>query len=268
MNESIQNRNDYIKLRFVGDILDTESLPIYELGSTFIGIQRIFHKAYLFEQKKLERGARLQPDERRKVALQVAGREKRSDAWVLSPFLTDPSFGPVFQALIALGIAGLARYVAKSVMSRSEPKDQQSIFVAAIYNDVVQLTDRIDNIGGVECIEISTTLNTKKPLTIDSGIRDYVRSIGNEVIWGTLREIDGIVTRLHPQINCIDLRINQNRFVEAWLSAPDFHRLRTARNLESRIVRLSGYPLFKLGQETNNFRKFRVKKMIIRRTTA
>lgn len=64
---TIPFRNSLIRLRFIGDQLENRSLPIYELGSTLISMQRIINKAYLFEREDLYRSAKLSREVRERV---------------------------------------------------------------------------------------------------------------------------------------------------------------------------------------------------------
>jgi hypothetical protein len=78
---------DLIYIRFEGELLETCSLPIYELGTSLIAIQRIVHKSALFAEGKLERGTHLTTKRRAELALQVSSHRKSSDFWGLRPYL-------------------------------------------------------------------------------------------------------------------------------------------------------------------------------------
>ena len=57
-------KDDLLSLKFDGKELATRSLPIYELATSLIAIQRIVHKAALFSEGKLYKGVHL-PTRRR-----------------------------------------------------------------------------------------------------------------------------------------------------------------------------------------------------------
>ena len=70
---------DLLEIRFIGPTLESRSLPIYELGMALIAVQRIIHKASLYSDGRLEKGAHLATREREGVALQIVSRKKSSD---------------------------------------------------------------------------------------------------------------------------------------------------------------------------------------------
>jgi len=49
----MKDTDPIIWLRFIGEDLDLKALPIYELGSVLVALQRIIHKAYLYEKMPL-----------------------------------------------------------------------------------------------------------------------------------------------------------------------------------------------------------------------
>ena len=45
----MKNERALLTIRFVGPELQTRGMPIYELGTAFVALQRIVNKAYLAE---------------------------------------------------------------------------------------------------------------------------------------------------------------------------------------------------------------------------
>jgi hypothetical protein len=68
-----------LTIRFVGEQLKKQGLPIYELGLAFVAVQRIVNKAFLALEKRLDKGSFPNRREREILALQIACYEKRSD---------------------------------------------------------------------------------------------------------------------------------------------------------------------------------------------
>ncbi len=74
--------NSLLSIRFVGQGFTKNTMPIYELGNTFIAIQRVVHKTHLFSTSRLEKGARLSFDERRELALRISEIKEGSDEYI------------------------------------------------------------------------------------------------------------------------------------------------------------------------------------------
>ena len=144
--------HDLLSLKFDGKELATRSLPIYELATSLIAIQRIVHKAALFAEGKLDKGIHLPTRRREELALQISSHKKSSDLWGLAPYLTDPALGPVFQGLVVAGLGALGAYVGKRIGATKEtPRNQ--VLIVNIFPEIRQLADRFGNIGGVDRIE-------------------------------------------------------------------------------------------------------------------
>jgi hypothetical protein len=108
---------DVLSLKFTGEQLLSDSVPIYELGDSLVAIQRIVHKAYLFQHDRLQKHAQLTQAERRQTALQIAERRKSSDLYALVPFLSDPIVQQQIGGLLKIGLEALGKYALKRVFS-------------------------------------------------------------------------------------------------------------------------------------------------------
>ncbi|MEX0964513.1 MAG: hypothetical protein WDZ52_10800 [Pseudohongiellaceae bacterium] len=70
------NDESSLWLKFTGENLDMRSVPIYELGDTLVAVQRIIHKAFLYQNDRLKKRAQLTQDERKRLSLQIVERRK------------------------------------------------------------------------------------------------------------------------------------------------------------------------------------------------
>jgi len=118
-----------LSIKFDGQDLASRSLPIYELGSTLISLQRIVNKAALFTDGELDSGIQLAPKKRESLALQICQHKKGSDLWGLAPYLSDPVLGPIWQNLIALSLAAVGHYTLRKIGKHREPEKTQLLIV-------------------------------------------------------------------------------------------------------------------------------------------
>src|ERR1700742_3202198 len=105
---TVRYEDSLLRLRFVGEDFERRSVPIYELGTTLVAIQRIVNKAYQFQNGELQQSARLDEEQRERMALQIGAREKASDGYGLVAFVIDPFIVPIIQQVIATAITGLS----------------------------------------------------------------------------------------------------------------------------------------------------------------
>jgi hypothetical protein len=254
--------DDLLTLRFEGEPLIERSLPIYGLGRSFIAVQRLLHKAALFEQGRLEKGAHLPMVERESIALQISAHRKGSDTWVFAAYLSNPEYGPILQTLISTALIALGAYARKKVFPGKRPPANQ-VLVVNIFPEVRSLTDRVDSIGGVKQIEL-TQGESEEPLVINSDTKKYVREIENTLIPGRPCEITGRVTRLHPQSFRFDLEDAPKHYVHVRIAEPLFEKIRRLPRLQGRTIRIKGVPLYRLGN-TFDMEEFRAEKVILLR---
>jgi len=259
--------NEALALRFSGQQLSSDSVPIYELGDTLVALQRIVHKAYLFQNDRLQKHAQLTQAERRRTALQIAERRKSSDLYALAPFLSDPAVQQQITALLKIGFGALAKYSLKKVFSDSKDRKQNnapvhvreiegSAFVGAIYAEVVHITNHINNIGRVESIELIPGAGLSlPPIELTRDTQKYVRDLANERYRGPSQQIVGTIKKLAPDRPTADVLIGPNQLIKVGLTEDAFRFVRYETESEQRIV-FKGHPIFRLGTNSGSFREF------------
>jgi len=255
--------NSYVKIRFIGEGLETRSIPIYELGQSFIAFQRIINKAYLFKNQKLTKGMVLSTEERRTCALQMIGRKKESDGYGLSPFLTDPVYGDVIKGLIVVGVSAIAAYTRKKLFPPKENNPSNQILIGSIKNEVNIFIDRIGTFSGANNIQISPGKDLDfEILNIDKETQEYVRSMNFESLHGEVTKIYGVVTRIHPRRMTIDIKDRPNHYITVHLTETDFDTIRKSKKITN-YIKFTGHPIFKFGFETLDFDEFEAIKIEI-----
>lgn len=258
---------ELLTLRFDGQGVASRSMPIYELASSLIAVQRIIHKAALFSEGNLERGVRLPTQRRRELALQIYAHREGSDVWGLAPYLTNPAIGPIFQQLIAIGVTALSAYVWKRIRSDSKTPANQAL-VVNIFPEVKQLVDRIDNIGGVERIELlGPQQNSVQPLVIDGSTQEYVRELEYQLVPGSRRKISGVVTKILPQSFRLDIEDAPGHYIQVVLDPERFEKLRRLSSLTDREIEFEGIPYYRLGETRGGIKQFHAERFIVRRGT-
>lgn len=256
-----------ILLKFSGENLDIRSVPIYELGDTLVAVQRIVHKAFLFENGRLEKHAQLTQIERKKLSLQINERRKSSDLYALIPFLSEPICQEYLGSLLKVGMGALAKYALQTVFSKKSTEGGEktsinardiegSVFTGAIYADTVQITNHIHNIGGVESIELIPEGGLDvPPIKLTRDTQEYVRDLAHKSFRGESQEIVGIVTRLIPNRLIAEVKLAPARYVKVGLTEDAFLFVRYNTEQEQ-LLRFRGYPISRLGEDLSTFREF------------
>jgi len=254
-------------LKFSGEQLDIRSIPIYELGETLMAMQRIVHKTYLFENNRLKKHAQLTQEERMRLSLQISERRKSSDVYALIPFLADPSTQEYLGTLLKIGLGSLAKYAWQMVLGEKTKKKTTStsvrtrdvdgsLLVGAIYGEVVQITNHIYNIGGIDKIELISTPSLEiDPIELTGETQKYVRNIANATYLGPEDEIIGEVHRLLPNRLVAEIKLEPARIVKVRMDdeAFQFVRYKTKPN---QALRIRGRPVVTLGKDVSTFREF------------
>lgn len=256
-----------LALRFIGENLDTRSVPIYELGDSLIALQRIVHKAHLLHTGRLKPGARLSQDERMRLSLQIVERRKSSDLYQLAPFLADPAAQETLKFVLELGLGALTQYALQRVSSSHEPDQDSevevqtgdvsnSVLVGAIYAETVQITNHIGNIGGIESIDLIPGGGLQlPPVNLTPATQEYVRSIAYESYLGAPCEIVGHVTRLYPNRMIADIKLAPSRYVKVGLDEDAFAFVRYHTGVDQ-LLRFRGRPRIRLGRSDMTFDAF------------
>jgi len=259
--------DEAILLKFSGEELNIRSVPIYELGDTLVAVQRIVHKAFLFENGRLSKRAQMARTERQRLSLQIRDRRKSSDAYALMPFLSDPILQQHLATLLKVGMGALAKYALESVFStKSRDKREKtsinardiegSLLVGAIYAETVQITNHIHNIGGVESIELIPEDGLDvQPIKLTQDTQKYVRNLTNQTFRGEHQEIVGNVTRLIPSRLIAEIKLAPTRYVKVGLTEDAFLFVRYNTE-QDQLLRFRGYPISRLGDSLTTFREF------------
>lgn len=257
MNTVMEKHEPLLWLRFIGPDLKLRSLPIYELGTVLISLQRIINKAYLFEKESLSKGAKLSPYERQQCALQIGAHQKSSDEYGFISFFTDPVVVDhiktlVVDSLVALGAYALGRVVSK----KNEKPPINQYFIGSIYNEVTVINDRITNIGGVEKIEIRGGDGVDvNPVAFDQDTQTYVRQLEHETFLGEMQDIEGTLTKLYTNRSIAEIKIEPNYYSKVILNSSDFDTVRYQTRTGD-VIKFSGQPIYRLGQKTTKIREF------------
>ena len=253
-------------------------MPIYDLAQVFISPQRVVNKAYLHQDNRLFKGQRLTQSEQELVSLQLREREKGSDIYGLSSFLSDPIVTNIIIPIILEGLFALSAYAYKRVTSRDKTSSSKTEdtktnnssesannnkddnlkrqeFAGLIYPQARDIVSRIDGTAGIRIIEIYSKGEKLPEFRFDSGTKEYVKTIQNEYFLGEERNIRGALKTLHPSNNSIVIKRGQNDFVKAYLKEDDFALVRYEADRNT-IITLTGRPLYKLGIETSEFSEF------------
>jgi len=259
--------NEGILLKFSGANLNIRSVPIYELGDTQVAVQRIVHKAFLFENSRLTKHAQLTQAERKRLSLQIHDRRKSSDAYALIPFLSDPICQQYLATLLKVGMETLAKYALQTVFSNKSKEGREetsinardiegSLFVGAIYAETVQITNHINNIGGVKSIELIPEGGLDvPPIKLTQETQKYVRDLPNQTFRGEPQEIIGKVTRLIPERLIAEIMLAPSRRVKVGLTEDAFLFVRYNTE-QDQLLRFRGYPISRLGESPTAFREF------------
>jgi hypothetical protein len=240
--------------------------PIYELGDTLVALQRVIHKTFLQNNDRLKKGAHLTRDERKRLSLQISERNKSSDLYALVPFVTDIAVQQYLATLLKIGLGALGKYALKSVLSdlqqpkenRNSPiaRDNTGVLIGAIYAETVQITNHINNIGGVESIELIPAQRLDiRPIKFTPETQEYVRGIVNESYQGEFEEIVGYVTRLYPNRLIAEIKLAPGRYVKVHLTEEAFRFVRYETGEDDALL-FKGRPIIRLGKDIMSYQEF------------
>ncbi len=247
-----------LTIRFVGKQLKTHGLPISELGLAFVAIQRIINKAFLALEKRLDKRSFPDRREREILALQIACHEKRSDLFGLTPLILDPVNQELIKKCIEFVLAGLVSYAVGEVLesARGQSDDQKTIFIGSIHADVVNIVNRIENVGGCESIEIgSPAYAPQKKIEFTKKSKEYARHLANEPFLGQIQTIKGSVFKLYPNIEMVEIRRSGGKKCKVFLETKSFEEIRYGQ-VRSPVIEVTGRPRYRVGMEGKGFDEF------------
>jgi len=257
MKKDIAYENSLLKLRFTGDCLKQRSIPIYELGVSLISIQRMIHKSYLTESNQQATRPYLSNKERASLALQLAGRKKASDGYGLITVLNSPFFVNTISNCIGGIMAALAIYGGKTLLKRDPKTDEKTHTLAVfIFNQVSDISSRINSVGNIETIEIAGHSSLKlPPVIINAETKKYVSILRDEMVFGLIQEIQGKLVELIPSEDAVKIFTTDNRLIKVQLSNSDFELVRYSEH-KNPVLKLIGEPIYRLGVETYHYEAF------------
>jgi len=168
---------------------------------------------------------------------------------------------------LKVGLGTLAKYALQSVL----PKDTKqkstasgvnannvegSVLTGAIYAETVQITNHINNIGGIKSIDIIPSRSLQmSPIQLTPETQTYVREIANASYRGAYEEITGYVTRLLPNRLVAEIKLAPARYVKVGLPDDLFRFVRYNTEPEQ-MLRFKGYPVIKLGKDVLTYQEF------------
>jgi hypothetical protein len=247
---------ELLSLRFIGENLKTVGVPIYDLAESLTAIQRIMHKAYLAQEGQLSRTRLASKEERSMLALRMGERRRRSDEYGLVAVLTSPELVSFYTALAANLIAGLTIYaLQRRPDTQADREAPPPIFNIAIYNQVSDLTNRINGVGGVSSIEIrSPQVPEIQPVVLDQTSQTYVRGLRNALVRGERRLLSGRLKDFDP--NRYTVRISDGSAIIEVTLLPDLFKKVRYGAIERPWVTFEGVPVYRLGVESDFFERF------------
>jgi hypothetical protein len=258
MRENERYENGLLTVRFIGPELNTRGVSIYDLSTTLLALQRIIHKAYLAQNDRLQKGAYPDKKERAILALQIGERRRASDAFALLSILNEPAVQATISRVIDwVGSALTSYYLTRVVQDIGSIKNpQQQNLISSIYPEALQLSQRIDAVGGVEAISLgSPGLGQEVVAVFDERNKDYISSLKGETALGTRQEIEGKVYKLYPASNIVAIRRGGGSTVNVFLNENDFHEIRYRQERSPRYS-FNGWPRYKFGVETKAITEF------------
>lgn len=247
-----------LTIRFVGEQLKKQGLPIYELGLAFVAVQRIVNKAFLALEKRLDKGSFPNKREREILALQIACYEKRSDFFALTPLIFDPVNQEIVKKCIEFVLSGIISYAIGEVLDciRGKSNEQKNIFIGSIHADVVNIVNRIENIGGCESIEIgSPAYAPQKKIEFTEKSKEYVRHLANEPFLGQIQTIKGSVFKLYPNMEMVEIHRSGGKKCKVFLDTKNFEEIRYGQ-VRSPVIEITGRPRYRMGMEGMGFDEF------------
>jgi hypothetical protein len=232
-----------LSLRFEGPGLQTDGMPIGELGEALIAAQRLVYKAYLVSTRKDVVHTVLSDMERQRYALQIATREHGSEFvllnWLSSTVQDAAVQGLIKDMLVLLGGAAVSylRGDLKSRLKRLNEKPNSRArgvdeLAVRMYPEIQELVSHIGTAlpgekttvvkkrGGVKHIptprisSLSISIaGANQPIVFDEKVKNYVRNIENATVYGETKKIYGMIDKaLIRQGNCIEALFGEKRF--------------------------------------------------------
>lgn len=285
INATYNSDEPFVWVRFDGPELDIKTVPIYDLGHTFMAIQRLINKSYLFTQRQTTDIAKLTDEERQKLALRISSRERGSDIYGLAPFLMDFVVNGLLPNIVASGLLAIGDYahkraVSRKLLNKSHHKADTPIQTTLPYTDdvalddaepisnprllrsinseVVELVNRIDNVSYIKVIEIRGGQYVQAPpVKLDSNTKQYVKQIQKATVLGELLEIEGFATNIDISRQMVEIQIESGNTVKVRLNNKDIDIIiKHIGEDKKQVFLFSGWPVLEFGSEGGKFSEF------------
>jgi hypothetical protein len=254
-------------VRFVGKNFKEKGVPIYDLAESLLAVQRIVNKAYLLEENRLLKGKRLTNEEREFLSLQITDRQRKSDSYGLSAFLSDPFVSDILIPLLMEIFMAFGAYAAgkviesmknnKNKISGTTDIDSNQNLAGFIYPQTDRLLTRVDGISGIKAIEFSSDFIDVTPKVFNVETKYYVKNLKSKEFYGDLMELYGKIRELNMAGNTATLEMPDNDTVKIYLDDKQLDVLRYQTQSEEVVV-VTGHPIYKYGVETTEFSEFQV----------
>jgi len=201
------------------------------------------------------------------LALQVSLHKKSSDAYGLVPFIINPIVQQSIGQLLKIGLHALSIYASKNLFPNENASIKNStqlsaydtkgaVLTGSIYAETVQITQIINNIGGVESIEFMPPQSLSvDPVKINAETRNYVHEIDNERYPCDPQEIVGYVTNLYPNRLLAQIKLSSGRYVKVGLDEATFRFVRYKTNQGEPLI-FEGVPIITLGRNSSGYQDF------------
>jgi hypothetical protein len=256
----MSNEDNILWIKLHGPRLDKKAVPIYELGELFVAIQTILNKVYWYEnQQSQKKRFGLSKNQRTQLALSIKTRKFGSDEYGLTPFLSNPYVIGIISGVVSSAIVALATYTLKKIIRKREENDDDNRLIGLIYPQVDIISKDIGNIGGIEKIEI-TSQDDEQSVVFDKSVREYVKEIGSEPLYGKLTQITGFIDRLNVRDSIVRIRTEEG-YVRVLVSWEDFNKARyQAANTPE--ITFEGRYIYYLDRENSRFEDFNADRII------
>jgi hypothetical protein len=239
-----------IDLKFSGPELDVTNIPIYDLGITLVSVQKLIHKGYLTSESRFEKGKKLPKQKRIDLSLQIGEHRKSSDFYGLIPFVSDPANHEAIKSALIFVYQALKLYAEKRIKDffSGDSNENSRKFVCHIHGDVLSVVNRVGSGGGTESIQIIVPTISPEPITIDEGVRDYVREIANEIILGPMMTIRGPVQKMYTASKIVTIIMNGTEKCGIHMTPEQFNQVRYDQ-ADRPVLVVLGRPRYRLNQE-------------------
>lgn len=265
--KEISFEESLIQLRFIGEELESKSVPIYDLGVSLIAVQRMLHKAYLAQLGFLGESSLLSKNQRLELSLQIGARKNASDGYGLIPLFSDPAVIKSIETILPIVFSALGQYILKRMETNKDKPDKnqsqdstnnrqfdEQLFAGNIYAEVVQVAERIENNGVIKNIELSTNRKVEsRKLVINADIKKYLKSLKDQQVFGKFQDISGTVKTIDEANNIVEVNVPVRRTIKVHLNDKDFEIVRYEAKRHATIM-FSGYPILLIGQ--NRYKAF------------